>query len=236
VLPPETHRLALTALVFGTIAIALFLLPFGLYARSFLSRDEDQKSAGEKVFNTVVLHAAIILFVVIFSSFINVAIPHPEFKPSNGIKYFFGFIHSDAITAQRLSGGYLTPWDMWINKGSIGSGGSEIDAAMSNDVLIFFKFYAVALKFMFIAIPFYIVGYSLLKLSAFKKLDGDETNYESPTVKFLKSYSLMFFMIVLLHIHMLLASTYVQIYTTGEFSYAQILAKAWYEIIYGGAS
>ncbi|MDD4969877.1 MAG: hypothetical protein PHT07_10660 [Paludibacter sp.] len=214
----EGKILASTGLLFGTIAILLFLLPFFLYSKN---RDEIRQEGPIKVIGEVLFfHVLLMVVLVIFTSAINTIVLKPEFSPEQGIKYFFGNSNSTAM------------WDYWLSKSvtSTTSSLNTIESDVMSSFIAVMKYYSLFVFIICVAIPIAVLWQTVGNITAVAH-EGTP-HYQDFFASMQTSFLTYFGMTAIVVVHCSIASIYVALYIDG-FSFYTLINRAWHILLFG---
>ncbi len=213
----EGKILASTGLLFGTIAILLFLLPFFLYGKN---RDEIRQEGPIKVIGEVLFyHVLLMVILVIFTSAINVIVLKPEFSPEQGIKYFFG--NSSTVPM----------WDYWLSKSVTPENGSidTIESDILSSFIASMKYYSLFVFMICIAIPIAVLWQTVGSITAVA-YEG-QPHYQDYFTSIQTAFLTFFAMTAIVITHCSIASVYVGLYID-DFSFYRMINNAWHILLF----
>jgi hypothetical protein len=217
----EDKILASTGLLFGTVSLLLFLMPFFLYSKNKqdIEREGILKVTGEIFF----LHVVMVIVASMFAVAINVGITKPEFRPETGLQYFYGFL---------FGGGGSTIWDYWLNKSLAGNFGSNMGEDVMHSFIVLMKYYSVMIYLICVSIPLAVLWHTVGAMTVTTQEMG-WMGYQE-ILKKVRTGAFAFFgstFIVIAHCE--LSSLFVKIAGNHDFDFFKLINAAWYNILFG---
>lgn len=215
----ENKLLAMTGLIFGTFAIALFLFPFVLYRVKH--REIKDEGIIKIVGETVFIHVIFMIALVMVAAIVDVAVVKPEFKPSNGVKWFFGM----------MNGAGQPMWGYWLGKAMYEGNGMARDADLMKSFLVVMKYYSLIIYFACIAIPLGVLWNTVSSITEPKH--GADAYYQA-YFRRIQSGALTFLGSTFLVLtHTSIASLFVQMYGSPNFTFFKLINSAWHQVLFG---
>lgn len=224
----ETKILASTALIFGTVSFILFVIPFFLYFSKM--KDQSHKNDGplKLIGEVAFLHIAMVIMAVIMTGAVNGIMIKPDFKPENGLLYFYGM----------ASGGTAPMWEFWLAKSTAigGASMSAKDADFMKAFVLSMQYYSLFIFLTYAMIPIIIVWNTFSSLTSENDIKssmsvGGQGAFWQDYLTVAKGAFLKFFFTVFIVLfHMSLASLYVSIFVS-DFSHYEIMSALWHVIL-----
>ena len=220
----QNLRLETSSLLFGTIAIILFLLPYFLYTKEFFGENGaiqkgDYMSAIGKI---IAIHITIVFFALAFTSIMEITMSYrKEFAPSVALANFF---HTNANWEHLIS-------LMISNHATSSAAGGKMmsDTALARQVVT--NYYGLAIAFFMLVIPIIVIAITLTV--GMKKDDRGEQNISE---KLFFTSIIYAFVTFLVWFHALLASAYVMVFTESHFSFFKVMSTLWNLLLVQGAT
>lgn len=213
----EGKVLASTGLLFGTIAIFLFLLPFFMYGKN---KDEIRQEGPIKVIGEVLFyHVILMVILVIFTSAINAIVLKPEFSPEQGIKYFFG--NSSTVPM----------WEHWLSKSVVPESSSidTIESDVLSSFIVSLKYYSLFVFMICIVIPIAVLWQTVGSITAVA-YEG-QPHYQDYFSSIQTAFLTFFAMTAIVITHCSIASVYVGLYID-DFSFYHMINNAWHILLF----
>ena len=224
------YRAAFTALLWGGLALLVFVAPLFIYAGEYSEASRKQGGADGGDFVSMIgqgvgLHIAIAFFFLVAFSIINIVFTAvPDMQPEKGLSNFF------------LNGTNTADLNNFVYKWMTNPSGLSTNAAPLSEVsktsfIAARMLIGLVMTIIFIAIPLIILSLSI-KMSLQKPSDeiGD------PLIKSV-SRGVYFFLgaTALLMLHSLIASTLVKVgMNDPSFSYFAAIQKLWSYLLFRG--
>lgn len=220
----ETAVLAETAFVFGLASYVFLVLPFVLYAVKM--NDNAMRQEGPlRIFGEIAfMHIGIVAVAIILTAAYNGIMARADFKPAEGLSYFYGLHH----------GG--TPWDFWLSKSvsSFQSQGKEGEI-LTATVLVM-QYISLFLFLTYLLIPLGVLWNTFSAFTNEAMIRESSVGSNSPTASDYFSYAramaLKFAIVVIVVVfHLSLASLYVNVIVGGNFSHYALMSNLWHSIL-----
>jgi len=221
--------LLLNALLFGTLSILIFLFPYAYYISKFFGENNQGHSYAEIIMKAFLLHILIVIGFSLALGIIDIIMINSSMKPSNGIKFFYGYINMNG--ASNSSPGTL--WDYWLGQSvsSLSSGASQMQVMTTqerNTMLVWFQVIAFIVFVLMLLLPLFIVGGFFAIY--FKEGQHQDSSFFQRISRAFAFYVIAF---VIFYIHMLISSSFVA--GAGHiqhFSFYDMMSSLWKQIVY----
>lgn len=225
--------LLVNALLFGTTTILIFLFPYTYYFYKFLGERSQENSYVETIMKGVILHMVIVVALSFVLNVFDAVMLNPSMKPSNGIKYFYGYIDVNGNQSQ----GMKILWDYWLNQNiistsSVQTGAQQLSATEKNTMLVWFQAVSVIVFAAMLFLPLAIIaGFFIIY---FKQGYQEAQNGSALLQRISKAAMFYIVAFVLFYVHLLISSSFVnQVAKVDDFDFYKMLSSLWYGIIYG---
>lgn len=216
----QSLRLETSSLIYGTLAIIIFIYPYFMYTKEFFGdntviKKGDYFSMVGKVFG---LHLSFLFFALAAISIIDVMMAYrPEFSPKTALKYFF---HVNENWKDLIN---LMVHHTSNESTTVGSTVTK-ETTAAHQVVI--NFYGVVLAFLMLVIP--IISITITMMVAFAK---DDKGTSSPSIKIFNASLAYAFIVLIIWLHAMFSSVFVTIFTGVNFSFYEIMSSFWHILL-----
>ena len=215
-------KIETTALLYGTIGVIIFLFPYFMYAKEFLS----ENGAGEKgqyfqvIGKIIGFHLTFLFGATVSTSIADIMMAYrPDYSPSECMKMFY---NTDGDWQNLIS--HLVNYSGQHVSGE----SSQLSRDTAFGFQIVMNYYGVTLAFFLLIIPILVL--TIAVTTAFKKTNQEEQKISE---RLFMSAIAYVFITFLVWFHAMLSSTYVSMFTGVNFSFYKIMSSFWHTLLLG---
>lgn len=219
----EGITLASSALIFGTLAVGLFVHPFFMYSKN---RDDIRQEGAIKVVGEVLFqHLLLVIVFVLGTSVINLVFTAADFKPEEAIRYFFGNSSSTAM------------WEHWLSK-SVSAGSSSgipnPESDLMSSFVVVMKYYSLIVFVFCIFIPIAVLWQTVGNITSVGTQQNGQVFYQDYFSSIQSGILTYTAMTVIVLTHCAISSLYVRLYIDG-FDFFKMINIAWHQLLFKGS-
>lgn len=219
----EGITLASSALIFGTLAVGLFVHPFFMYSKN---RDDIRQEGAIKVVGEVLFqHLLLVIVFVLGTSVINLVFTADDFKPEEAIRYFFGNSSSTAM------------WEHWLSK-SVSAGSSSgipnPESDLMSSFVVVMKYYSLIVFVFCIFIPIAVLWQTVGNITSVGTQQNGQVFYQDYFSSIQSGILTYTAMTVIVLTHCAISSLYVRLYIDG-FDFFKMINIAWHQLLFKGS-
>lgn len=219
----EGITLASSALMFGTLAIGLFVHPFFMYSKN---RDDIRQEGAIKVVGEVLFqHLLLVIVFVLGTSVINLVFTAADFKPEEAIRYFFGNSSSTAM------------WEHWLSKSASTGSSSGIpnpESDLMSSFVVVMKYYSLIVFVFCIFIPIAVLWQTVGNITSVGTQQNGQVFYQDYFSSIQSGILTYTAMTVIVLTHCAISSLYVRLYIDG-FDFFKMINIAWHQLLFRGS-
>lgn len=219
----EGITLASSALMFGTLAIGLFVHPFFMYSKN---RDDIRQEGAIKVVGEVLFqHLLLVIVFVLGTSVINLVFTAADFKPEEAIRYFFGNSSSTAM------------WEHWLSKSTSTGSSSGIpnpESDLMSSFVVVMKYYSLIVFVFCIFIPIAVLWQTVGNITSVGTQQNGQVFYQDYFSSIQSGILTYTAMTVIVLTHCAISSLYVRLYIDG-FDFFKMINIAWHQLLFRGS-